>query len=59
MTGDPFKDAQMFWQMCPHYYRNEDLYQAFKSRLRQECSVVERGQSEDLSDGLPYFNRRE
>ena len=33
---DPFKNAMMFWKMCPHHYTNEDLYQSFKSRLIEE-----------------------
>jgi hypothetical protein len=41
ITGDVFKDATIFWQMCPHYYRNEDLYQAFKARLLKETNMEE------------------
>lgn len=34
-------NERTFWQMCPHHYNNEDLYQAFKERLMRECDVNE------------------
>ncbi len=37
--NDPFKNAMMFWKMCPHHYTNEDLYQAFKARLKDEATL--------------------